>query len=1230
MIKEKLITLFVFILSLIFVSQILAQNGQRYDQIRIEKPTIETVQLIQSLGIPLEHAHGSLGRFLEFIISESEARLLDENGIAYRTTIQDVGKFYAERSKEVTFDEQLLRESLSVKDFGFGSMGGFYTFDEVVEQLDSLFYLYPNVVTEKVSIGTSIEGRPIWMVKISDNPTVDEDEPEIFYNALHHAREPQGMMTVLYFMWYLCKNYGSEPEVTYLVDNRELYFVPVVNPDGYVYNEIKNPNGGGLWRKNRRDNGDGSFGVDLNRNYEYEWGRDDEGSSPNTFSNVYRGTAPFSEPETRTIRDFCITHNFKLTLNYHTYSNLLIYPWGYERDLETPDSLIYREYATNMTQFNGYTYGTGNQTVGYIVNGDSDDWMYGEQTDKNKILAMTPEVGGSNDGFWPSRERIFPLAEENLFPNLFLAHVAGSYYMVKDFNIADGNVNPGATTELSLEVKNLGLMDGTAEVTAYLASNDPYVNFLDEFPVISFGIIPSRMTATESITMEISADASNGYIASFQADIYEGNTFITSQEFEFVVGTPIFVFTDFAENGTDNWYTGVNWDTVSTAYEGNFSFHDSPEGDYISNAHNVMTLKTGVDISSANAAFLEFWTKWEIEGNWDFGQVEISIDGGNSWTPLAGKYTNTGSGKGVQPLGEPGYEGFQNQWVKESINISNYIGNSDVRFRFELQSDGFLEFDGWYVDKISVVTYQELNRPIVSVDSDSILLVTFEALTARSYFTIQNFGAEILTYSIEKSSGNKKNINTFKTNDAAILKQVPRSPIVKDPENDFFGHTLPLDQPVSPDVASVEAEIKNSGQILQLTFTFYTDVDTNLLGIVSLDVDENFGTGSYPAAFGLASPTQSVGSEYEVIISTGNFKGVHGFMLVAAGDTSLTPLPFGVGFITIQQKAISLSFPLDIINSPRNINFSAIFLEMSDKKDSIVRLPDWVPDFGHGRTFGEEDLPWLGFGPIQGELDQGAIDTVKVLTVANMDTGNYSADLIISSNDANTPQLMLPIALEVLTRLDPEIEISISALRDTLSQGETSGVNLSVENIGTGDLFVGAVLTQDWVTLDGFFPGFQFQQIAPDSSGSIGVNFSAENLTPGELFETKMTLMTNDPDEILIEIPVSLFVDFGLTVESSVNSLPESYTLEQNYPNPFNPTTEIRYAIPEAEFIQLEIYNILGQKIRTLVNEFQPAGYYQITWNGRDDANSVLPSGIYFYKLKSEHFKKTRRLILLK
>ena len=308
------------------------------------------------------------------------------------------------------------------------AMGAYKTLDEIYAYLDQIIATYPSIVSQKVDIGQTYEGRDLWAVKISDNPNLDEDEPEVFYGAAIHAREVITPEILFYFMDYLTQNYGSDPDVTDLVNGRELWFVIVINPDGYYRNEVIAPNGGGMWRKNRRINGDGTFGVDLNRNFGYAWGFDNYGSSPLPSSETYRGIAPFSEPETQALRYFIENRHFVLSVYFHAYGNLVLWPWGYDR-LYTTDEDIFAAIGDSISDMNGYTPGPG-WTL-YVTNGESDDWGYGEQTTKNKIFSITIEVGDNDDNFWPASSRIQQLVSENLGPNLFLARVAGRVHALR-------------------------------------------------------------------------------------------------------------------------------------------------------------------------------------------------------------------------------------------------------------------------------------------------------------------------------------------------------------------------------------------------------------------------------------------------------------------------------------------------------------------------------------------------------------------------------------------------------------------------------------------------------------------------------------------------------------------------------------------------------------------------------------------------------------------------------
>jgi hypothetical protein len=397
----------------------------KYSQLRVYITSKSDIGSLAQSGLAVDHIDYQ-GTYFDVVLNNEEVAILRSTGRRYEILVDDLEAAYRQRPQMSGAEMQALKAQMSAlyatpSNFHFGSMGGYLTFAEVVTELDNMRALFPNLISVRQSLGLSIESRDLWMVKISDNPDTDEAEQEILYTSLTHAREPQGMATVIYFMWYMLENYGSDPTVTNLVDTRELYFVPVVNPDGYVYNQQTNPNGGGLWRKNRRNNGNGTYGVDLNRNYGYQWGYDNSGSSPTPSSETYRGTGPFSEPEMQVIRDFVLGRQFRMSFNYHSYGNYLIFPWGFRSNYFTPDHSLFAAWGQDMTQFNNYVDGTPNQTVGYVANGVSTDWFYGEQILKGKVFDFTPEVGSGSDGFWPSQSRIIPLADENVYPNLVLA-----------------------------------------------------------------------------------------------------------------------------------------------------------------------------------------------------------------------------------------------------------------------------------------------------------------------------------------------------------------------------------------------------------------------------------------------------------------------------------------------------------------------------------------------------------------------------------------------------------------------------------------------------------------------------------------------------------------------------------------------------------------------------------------------------------------------------------------
>ena len=310
------------------------------------------------------------------------------------------------------------------------NLGMYHTYTEMESVLTDLETTYWEIADLSV-IGTSIEGRNIYLLKVSDNVVVDEDEVEVLYMGCHHAREIMSVEIPLLFAKYLLENYGVISEVTTYVNTREIFFIPMINPDGHVY--VQNNHSGDWWtwwRKNRRLNADMSYGVDLNRNYGFAWGYDDVGSSPTPSSDVYRGTGPFSEPETAIIRDFVEGREFTIWLSYHSYGEMLLYPWGYIPAF-TSDHNIYAALGDTLTESNGYAPGNFATGTIYSVNGDSDDWGYGEQSTKDKVFAFTPEINSSAEGgFGPPDTMIAPTFNKLLRMNMLVLEYADNPYRV--------------------------------------------------------------------------------------------------------------------------------------------------------------------------------------------------------------------------------------------------------------------------------------------------------------------------------------------------------------------------------------------------------------------------------------------------------------------------------------------------------------------------------------------------------------------------------------------------------------------------------------------------------------------------------------------------------------------------------------------------------------------------------------------------------------------------------
>jgi hypothetical protein len=431
-------------------------------------------QLQRLLALDLDLASCTLPmpgqRRVEVIAFPGDLARLQQAGFAAQVVVPDLAAAHAQALAAVT--PAGTPDTLTPA-IGQGSMGGHYTLQEMEAILDTFAAQYPNLCSPKTSIGTSIQGRPIWMVKISDNVGIDESEPEVLFDAVHHAREPLSLGATLLFMDELLSGYGTDAEATFLIDERELFFVPCLNPDGYEHNRTTNPNGGGMWRKNRRLNGDGTYGVDLNRNYATQWSAPNGGSSATPSSETYRGTGPFSEPETTAMEAFAASRQFAVVSTTHTYTDVLLRPWGWQAG-DPANVAEYNQLGAWLVQESGVAHGSISALL-YIASGSSVDHHHTARGSRT----WSAELGRSNEGgFWPVGPKIEEIARRHqpMFRKTALsAGAAFTFVGVEAQEAPGGNgngvVEPGEAAVVLVAVQNYGL--AAAPLTIDLLPIDP-------------------------------------------------------------------------------------------------------------------------------------------------------------------------------------------------------------------------------------------------------------------------------------------------------------------------------------------------------------------------------------------------------------------------------------------------------------------------------------------------------------------------------------------------------------------------------------------------------------------------------------------------------------------------------------------------------------------------------------------------------------------------------------
>lgn len=414
---------------------------RRYDGDSVVRVHVETARQLQAALALTDDlwSHGSgIGAF-DMRVTPAQRKALDAAGLTYDVLIPDL---QARIDAEAARLDAIAEGGIAAEDW----FADFKNLAAINARLDELAAQHPGRASV-FTVGSSYLGKPIRGLRITRNAPANA--PAFLIDACQHAREWATPMTAMYLADRLLETADTDARMGALLDSAVIYVIPVVNVDGYEYTWTNER----LWRKNRQPNADGSMGTDPNRNWGYQWGG--EGASPSGSNDTYRGSAPFSAPETAALRDFYIAHpEIAGSLDLHSYSQLVMWPWGWSSAL-CPDNALHAavgggmQYAIQATNGLAYVAGPICTTI-YPASGGSVDWSYGDQG----VTSFTIEVRDTGAyGFVMPPEEILPCARENMQGALALMEGVLGPAVILPNSIMPDHVPSAQPTQVSVQVQ---------------------------------------------------------------------------------------------------------------------------------------------------------------------------------------------------------------------------------------------------------------------------------------------------------------------------------------------------------------------------------------------------------------------------------------------------------------------------------------------------------------------------------------------------------------------------------------------------------------------------------------------------------------------------------------------------------------------------------------------------------------------------------------------------------
>ncbi|MDD3143498.1 MAG: M14 family zinc carboxypeptidase [Candidatus Cloacimonetes bacterium] len=660
------------------------------------------VKALNKLNISVDNVNRSTGTIIVYLRDDSELALLMDNGFAAEKlpdlARENAARLHQNSSKNAPQDE-------------------YYTITQYNQFMQDTAAQYPGICSLS-QIGTSVQGRPLYFLKITDNPALEEAEPEFKYISSIHGDEVVGYDMCIRLIQLLTSQYGSDTRITNLVNGTEIWICPMLNPDGFVLGQRFN-----------------AAGIDLNRNYPMPFGGDQHPD----------GSA--WAPENIAVMDFGNGHSFVLSANFHGGALVANYPWDYthalapDNDLLIEAALTYTRHNLPMYNSTEFDQGITNGAAWYVITGSMQDWNYGF-TD---CMDITMEIGNNK---WPPASQLptfWAQNQESMLSYMEFVHrgihglvtsPAGSplpatitvqgnaKVMHTDPAVGDFHrlLLPGTYTVTAAAA---GYLPQTAQITVPASGSVEHNFVLDAAQAVDligqirdiegFGIPGLSVSIDTQPAGNATADAQGCFVFSgipegqYHITFSSGSQLVHEQDFLLTVASNrlVFVRIETQQSFSDpcesiaNWTASGSWAAVT--HLGESVITDSPSGNYSNNSFRTLTITNPISLQNITEPTLSFKTVYDLESGYDFVLVQASTSTSN-WTEL-GRISGT-----------------QADWQDFSYSLEQFAGQS-VYIRFALDSDWSVNGDGIYLNDITVAGIGADQIVFGDVDSDRLVSV---------------------------------------------------------------------------------------------------------------------------------------------------------------------------------------------------------------------------------------------------------------------------------------------------------------------------------------------------------------------------------------------------------------------------------------------------------------------------------------------------------------------------